>query len=131
MLTMTLGLPEDNPWGDRQLDEPDQMLTELLEAGLSFSNPPSHSYEYSNVGYALLGQVVSRVSGTSFQKYITDNILLPLGMEHTVWDYDEVPQGKLAQGYRWENEKWSTEPMLHDGSFGAMATPKHTRFWTD
>ena len=120
LLSMSAGFPEDNPWGDRQLDETVQMLTDLVEAGISFSNPPSHAYEYSNLGYALLGQVISVVSGKPYQEYISKNILLPLGMEHTYWDYDEAGPGKLALGYRWENESWSTEPMLHDGSFGAM-----------
>ncbi|MCP4976092.1 MAG: serine hydrolase, partial [Maribacter sp.] len=52
LLTMTAGFPEDNPWGDRQLDETDQMLISLIEQGLSFSNVPSHHFEYSNTGYA-------------------------------------------------------------------------------
>ena len=47
LLTMTPGFPEDNPWGDRQLDEPDQMLIDLVAHGVSFSNGPSYQYEYS------------------------------------------------------------------------------------
>ncbi|MBT8210291.1 MAG: serine hydrolase, partial [Eudoraea sp.] len=33
---------------------------------------------------------------------------------------DKVPDGELAIGYRWEDEQWKLEPMLHDGSYGAM-----------
>jgi CubicO group peptidase (beta-lactamase class C family) len=120
LLTMTAGFPEDNPWGDRQLDESDQMLTDLVAEGLSFSGPAAYQYEYSNTGYALLGHIVSRVSGKPYQEYITENILQPLGMEHTYWEYDSVPEDMLALGYRWENGQWKLEPMLHDGSFGAM-----------
>jgi len=120
LLTMTAGFPEDNPWGDRQLDEPEQMLADLIGEGISFSNVPSYKYEYSNTGYALLGSIISRVSGIPFQKYITQNILQPLGMEQTFWEYDSVPEERLAMGYRWEDEQWKPEPMLHDGSFGAM-----------
>ncbi len=120
LLTMTAGFPEDNPWGDRQLAEPDSMLMGLVARGISFSNPPSCKYEYSNTGYALLGHIVSVVSEKPFQEYIRENILLPLGMEHTYWEYDSVPGDRLAQGYRWEDDQWKKEPMLHDGSYGAM-----------
>jgi CubicO group peptidase (beta-lactamase class C family) len=120
LLTMTAGFPEDNPWGDRQLDESDQMLMDLVAGGMSFSNPPSYKFEYSNTGYALLGNIITRVSGIPYQKYIKDNILKPLGMEHTYWEYDSVPKEILVKGYRWEDENWKSEPMLHDGSYGAM-----------
>jgi len=120
LLTMTAGFPEDNPWGDRQLEESDQMLLDLINGGLYFSNIPSYGYEYSNTGFAMLGNIVSKVSGMPFQEYITTNILLPLGMNHTYWEIDEVPKDKLAIGYRWEDEQWKLEPMLHDGSYGAM-----------
>lgn len=120
LLTMTAGFPEDNPWGDRQLHEPDQMLIDLIGNGVSFSNAPSYAFEYSNTGYALLGNIVSRVSGMPYQVYIKENILQPLGMEQTYWEYDNVSKDQLAIGYRWEDEQWGLEPMLHDGAFGAM-----------
>lgn len=120
LLTMTAGFPEDNPWGDRQLDEPEQMLLDLISDGISFSNAPSFQYEYSNTGFAILGYIISQVSGQPYQEYITENILQPLGMTHTYWEIDEVPTDKLAIGYRWEDEQWKLEPMLHDGAFGAM-----------
>ncbi len=120
LLTMTAGFPEDNPWGDRQLDEPDQMLLDLMSGGVAFSNVPSYAYEYSNTGYALLGHIISKVSGMPYQQYITENILLPLGMTHTYWEIDDVPREDLAIGYRYEDDQWKLEPMLHDGSYGSM-----------
>ncbi|MCG8321544.1 MAG: beta-lactamase family protein [Cytophagales bacterium] len=120
LLTMTAGLPEDNPWGDRQLNEPEEMLNGLIAEGLSFSNPPSYQYEYSNTGYALLGRIISRVAGMPYQQYIREQLLQPLGMDHTYWEYDSVAKDQLAIGYRWEEDQWKLEPMLHDGSFGAM-----------
>lgn len=120
LMHMRAGFPEDNPWGDRQLDANPAELTGMVEEGLSFSNAPATAFEYSNLGYALLGEIISRVSDQPFQDYITENILLPLGMEHTVWEYSDVEEEKLAMGYRWEDGQWIPEPMLHDGSFGAM-----------
>ncbi len=118
LLTMSAGFPEDNPWGDRQLHEPDTMLLNLMKAGPSFSNIPSYAYEYSNTGYALLGQVISNVSGVPYQQYITEQILRPLGMNETYWEYDDVPEDQLAIGY--DPDSLTVAPMLHDGSYGAM-----------
>lgn len=120
LLTMTAGFPEDNPWGDRQLHESDKMLLDLIANGVSFSNPSSHGYEYSNTGYALLGYIISRVSGIPFQEYIKTNIFDPLGMKHTYWEFNNVPKEELVVGYRWEEKQWKLEPMLHDGAYGAM-----------
>ncbi len=120
LMTMTAGFPEDNPWGDRQLDEPDQMLIDLINSGISFSNPPSFQYEYSNTGYAMLGNIISQISGIPYQQYIRQNILHPLGMYDTYWEFENIKEDQLALGYRWEDDQWKLEPILHDGSYGAM-----------
>ncbi len=91
-----------------------------MKKGISFSNNPGRQYEYSNLGFALLGHIIKKVSGVSYQTYITKNILEPLGMTHTYWEYSKVPSAKLAHGYRWMNEKWIEQPLLHDGVYGAM-----------
>ena len=41
-------------------------------------------------------------------------------MQHTVWEYTEAPDGLLAHGYRWQNNNWQEEELLHDGVYGAM-----------
>ena len=120
LMTMTTGLPEDNPWGDQQLAISVEALRKFIGGGLSFSNPPGQQFEYSNLGFCVLGLVVSKVAGVPFQQYITNQILQPLGMKNTVWEFADVPADKLALGYRWEDEKWKLEPMLHDGA-GAAA----------
>ncbi|MBL9175783.1 MAG: beta-lactamase family protein [Verrucomicrobiales bacterium] len=120
LLRMSSGFPQDDPWGDRRLEDTVRQLESLVSGGLAFSNPPGVTWEYSNLGYALLGQVVSRASGRPFQEYITREILRPLGMTNTLWEFAKVPDGRMAQGYRWENDRWREEPLLHDGTFGAM-----------
>ena len=68
-------------------------------------------FEYSNLGYVLLGKIVSRQSGMRFQDYITKNILLPLGMKNTVWEYSRVPSHQLALGYHWFNGTHQRNPF--------------------
>lgn len=120
LITHSAGFPEDNPWGDRQLADSDAELLKIITEGVHFSTVPSTSYEYSNLGFALAGHVITRISGMPYQKYIDDNIFRPLGMNNTYWEYTKVPGNLLAHGYRWINNQWREEELLHDGSYGAM-----------
>lgn len=120
LLTHSAGFPEDNPWGDRQLEDSDSALLAMVGKGLSFSNSPGIGYEYSNTGFALLGYIVQKVSGEPYEKYIDENVFLPLGMTHTYWEYAKVPPDQLAHGYRLLNGQLVEQPMLHGGAYGAM-----------
>ena len=121
LMTMTTGLPEDNPWGDRQIEVTNAGLARLVGGGLAMSNPPSLTFEYSNLGFVLLGKIVTKVSGVRFQDYITKNIFLPLGMKDTGWEYSTIPADQFALGYRWVHDTWVPEPLLHDGDSAAMS----------
>ncbi|HTH54726.1 MAG TPA: serine hydrolase domain-containing protein [Cyclobacteriaceae bacterium] len=120
LLTMSAGFPEDNPWGDRQLSDSDQDLTDLIKSGVSFSSSPGAQFEYSNLGYALLGRIISEVSGMHYQDYIIKRILRPLGMNDCEFEFEKIPAEKLALGYRWEDEQWKPEALLKDGSYASM-----------
>ncbi|MFI5129517.1 MAG: serine hydrolase domain-containing protein [Chitinophagales bacterium] len=123
LLSHGAGFPEDNPWGDRQLADSDKDLMEFLAKQISFSNPPGIAYEYSNLGFALLGKIITIVSGLPYQQYIKKNIWEPLGMNTATYEFRDVVPEKLAHGYRWLNEKWNEEQLLGDtadGSWGAM-----------
>ncbi|PRY31075.1 CubicO group peptidase (beta-lactamase class C family) [Spirosoma oryzae] len=120
LLTHSAGFPEDNPYGDRQLGDSEAELTRFLDGGVSLSNVPGVAYEYSNLGFVLLGRILTNVTGKPYQQYITESILKPLGMTNTRWEYTQVPAGKLAHGYRWQGNEWLEEELLHDGSHGAM-----------
>jgi CubicO group peptidase (beta-lactamase class C family) len=120
LMTHGAGFPEDNPWGDRQLADSDDELRQFIANGISFSNVPGVEYEYSNLGFALLGQIVQKVSGMEFQQYTVANIFQPLGMNATVWEYEKAEQKNLALGYNWIDEAHVNIPLEHHGSYGAM-----------
>ncbi len=120
LLTMSAGFPEDNPWGDRQLSDSDEDLMTLVKSGISFSNNPGVDFEYSNLGYALLGRIIANVSGKSYQQYVTENILSPLGMKDCGYEYTKMPSDQVAVGYRWEDQQWKAEELLKDGSYASM-----------
>ena len=120
LLTHAAGFPEDNPWGDRQLDDSKDDLTGLIQQGTWFSNVPGVAYEYSNLGFALLGQIVEKVSGLTLEAYTKEKIFKPLGMPNTQWEYSKVKPAQLAKGYRMIDKTWVEEPLLHHGTYGAM-----------
>jgi CubicO group peptidase (beta-lactamase class C family) len=120
LMSHATGFPEDNPWGDQQLAATEEEFTKMLQGGIPFSNTPGVEYEYSNYGFAILGRIVTNVSGRPYREYIAENILRPLGMTSTTLEPRSVPADRLAYGYRWEDETWKLEPPLPDGAFGAM-----------
>ncbi len=120
LLTHGSGLPEDNPWGDRQLADTDAELRKLIADNPSFSNVAGVQYEYSNLGFALLGQIVQVVSGMKYEEYTQEYILKPLGMTSTVWEYSKAPEQKLALGYNWVHDAYANIPLVHHGAYGAM-----------
>ena len=120
LLSHSTGFPEDNPWGDQQLADTDEQLSQMLRRGFPFSTSPGTSYEYSNLGFAILGRIVANVSGMPYARYVRQNVLLPLGMTSTTLERAQVPANRLAHGYRLQDGRWLEEPQLPDGAFGSM-----------
>ncbi len=120
LLSHSEGFPEDNPWGDRQLAVTDAQMAAMLKEGIPFSNAPGVAYEYSNYGFAILGRIVSNVSGMPYREYVAANVLRPLGLTSTTLQVGDVPAARLAHGYRWEDDRWKEEAQLADGAFGSM-----------
>ena len=64
---------------------------------------PGERVEYRNVNYALLGEIVTRVSGIEYRDYIVRRVLAPLGME-AGFTISESARPRAAVGYvgRWD-----------------------------
>lgn len=90
LLTHTAGWR--TKWGDQMfiphsiarqmnVDLPVELPT-IIEFALSkkLHFTPGRRYSYSNLGYAILGELVSKVSGYTYEDYVQSNILTPLGI---------------------------------------------------
>jgi CubicO group peptidase (beta-lactamase class C family) len=64
----------------------------ILEPGTRFS--------YSNIGYAILGAALSRAAGESYLEYVPKHIFQPLGMTHTVMEWNPQMLPHLSKGYQ-------------------------------
>lgn len=121
LLTMAAGFPTDDPWGDRQQGLPPAEFAELVGGGLSFAWAPGTAFEYSNLGYALLGLVVEHCSGMPYRDFVTERLLTPLGLTSTGFDASVVPAGRLASGYRRGSDAgWQEVPFDPYGAFAPM-----------
>lgn len=125
LLTMSSGLVEDDAWADRQLDVAGEALDAMLAGGVTFDLVPGTAYEYSNLGYAILGRIVAEAAGEPLRKLSATRLFAPLGMSDTTWDADLVPDGTRAVGYSrvgppGSSGEWAAERPLPDGAFGAM-----------
>jgi CubicO group peptidase (beta-lactamase class C family) len=119
-LNHAAGFVTDDPWGDRQTPLPEEEFTRLLQGGVPFTRAPAMAYEYSNLGYALVGRIVTNTSQRPYAETITRTLLQPLGMTSSGFVADAAPRERRALGYRWQDEKWTLEPTLGPGAFGAM-----------
>jgi CubicO group peptidase (beta-lactamase class C family) len=120
LLSHSAGFPEDNPWGDQQLAATNEEMSAMIRRGIPFSTSPGTAYEYSNFGFAILGRIVANVSRMPYTRYVKQRILDPLGMRVTTLEKAQVPESRLAHGYRRQDDKWLEEPQLPDGAFGSM-----------
>jgi CubicO group peptidase (beta-lactamase class C family) len=121
LLTHGAGFPEDNPWGDQQLGASEADVTAWLKKGIPFSTVPGSEYEYSNYGFALLGRIVSKASGTRYDEYVQTQILAPLKMTGSTLEPSKAPGAKRAVGYRRQPDgSYLEERPLPHGAFGAM-----------
>lgn len=57
-------------------------------------------YIYANANYGLLGLIIESVSGVSYEKYVNDNIFLPLNMNHSAASLEQSKKNGLIDGYR-------------------------------
>jgi CubicO group peptidase (beta-lactamase class C family) len=66
--------------------------------------PPGETMRYSNSGYILLGKIIEKVTGKSYEDYLTANILAPAGMTHTAVDHVAPLVPNRAHGYNFDGE---------------------------
>ena len=120
LLTMTAGFPTDDPWGDRQQGTPLADFVQFLAGGISFAWAPGTRFEYSNLGYAILGLVITAASGRAYPDFVADRLLGPLGLSRTGFEAAEFSPAGLARGYRRGADGWSEQELAACGAFASM-----------
>lgn len=119
LLTMSGGLPTDDPWADRQESITDDDLDAVLRGGLLFDSVPGTRFAYSNTGYALIGRAIAHAAGVPYAQAVTERVLTPLGLDATVFSAAEA-HGYVVTGQRDDDGSWTPQPMTGPGAFSAI-----------
>lgn len=83
MLSHTSGIPDTTNYHWDKPEYDDGALERFVRstANQKLLFPPGQNFAYSNTAYEILGDVISKVSGESFEDYVQHFILTPLGMK--------------------------------------------------
>ncbi|MGA7206047.1 MAG: serine hydrolase domain-containing protein [Specibacter sp.] len=96
LLSMSSGMPTDDPWADRLESITRADFAQMLGDGVRLVRRPGSGYEYSNLGYAMLGRVVEVVSGAGYTEFVENEFLVPLGLTGTAFSRESVLAGIAA-----------------------------------
>lgn len=93
LLTHTSGMADDY-WRERGVQPtPQRNLEGALQTHLRF--PPGSRFEYSNVSYTILGELIARLSGMSYQDYLQERVFQPAGMVDSSFCLDDENRSRL------------------------------------
>ena len=102
LLTHTSGIPSFTSFPDYASLEPfattpEQLVKRFRDKPLDFQ--PGEKWSYSNSGYVLLGYLLEKISGESYEKFVQENIFVPLGMKDSGYDSNSAIIPHRAAGY--------------------------------
>ncbi|HEY2848025.1 MAG TPA: serine hydrolase domain-containing protein [Pyrinomonadaceae bacterium] len=100
-VTHTSGMPDvdDYEWDKPQYDDAalERYVRSLKSEKLIFD--PGSRWAYSNMAFEVLADVISKASGQSFEDYVSQHILIPVGMTHSTLLKEKTDPKTLASGY--------------------------------
>ena len=102
LLTHTAGIPNFTALSEYaaakgRATTVDGTIATLRDKVLDFG--PGEKMSYSNSGYLVLGSIIEKVSGQSYEKFVTDNLFTPLGMKDSGYDSNTLVIRRRASGY--------------------------------
>ncbi len=103
LLTHTSGIPSFTGFPDYASLEPfattpEKLVARFRDKPLEFE--PGEKWNYSNSGYALLGYLIEKASGESYEKFLQENIFGPLGMKDSGYDSNTADNSAARGGLR-------------------------------
>ena len=110
LLTHTAGMPDVANWiaevRNQELRTDEMALEEYIRSlnDESLQILPGESFMYSSIGYDVLGDVIAKASGQSFEEYMRDSVLIPLGMKNSSFLLSEEDQDLLAEPYTYDED---------------------------
>jgi CubicO group peptidase (beta-lactamase class C family) len=127
---------KSNVGGDYDRITEDAFIDSVMHSKLQFQ--PGTAFSYSNIGYSLLGIIIERISGKSYEEYLSENLFAPAGMKSTGYSLTEINKDQIASGYK-DGEPWgkptdkqwdNSSPFWHlKGNGGLLSTTENLFKW--
>ncbi|HEY5060999.1 MAG TPA: serine hydrolase domain-containing protein [Gemmatimonadaceae bacterium] len=116
LVTFRAGFPQDVGTDFEPISR-SELIDRAMKRPLDFA--PGSREGYSNTAYSILAAVIEHTSGTSYDEYVRDHILAPLGMHDTGLVLPGFAPDRLAHGYRWGTDQGTmlSKPHAADGSY--------------
>lgn len=95
------------------IDTYDQLIRYLSEERYTLLGPPGRFFSYSNEAFGLLGAVVERVSGRTYESFLEEELLRPAGMSSTSFDTGVLfrqPEVTTLYSPKWTGKRHSLVP---------------------
>lgn len=110
LLTHTSGIPNYSNFPDYDKTKTlsstaVSLIDRFKEKALEFQ--PGERFEYGNSGYVLLGFIIEKVSGKSYEDFLRENIFEPLKMMNTGYDDPRLVLKHRAEGYIWDGNHFT------------------------
>lgn len=102
--------------GDPHLNQT-SMVKDVFPDFSKLAFEPGAASAYTNIGYMILGAILEKVTNQTYEDYIRQNILEPLGMEHTDFVYREEMKLYEAAGSHPVFDSWTPLVPFIAGSF--------------
>jgi CubicO group peptidase (beta-lactamase class C family) len=102
LLTHTSGIANFTSFPDYASTEtapttPEKLVARFRDKPLEFQ--PGEKWNYSNSGYVLLGYLIEKISGQTYEQFVQQNIFSPLGMKDSGYDSHRTVMQRRATGY--------------------------------
>lgn len=115
LLTHASGLPQEPGiayWSAPDFAFPTHEQIVAKMTSLEALYTPELHFQYSNIGFTLLGEVVASASGAPYAAYVQKNILTPLALADTTPEIPVSEKGKrLATGYSSRDREGKRQPL--------------------
>jgi len=79
----------NNDQGNKPIDTPEELMEFIGNHDFELLGPPGNHFSYCNDGYGLIGAIIARVSGKSYEQYVEECILQPAGMTRTHFNMED------------------------------------------
>ncbi|MGI6005380.1 MAG: serine hydrolase domain-containing protein [Christensenellales bacterium] len=122
LLNHTSGLPLGDVFTIYAPTQEVPSLQESLGRQAVLMREPGTAFYYSNTGYNLLELLVQEVTGQDFAEYMRQEVLLPLGMEHSNFDWSEALDPPVPTGYDLGGDAVPVYVFAEKGSGGLFAS---------